>query len=271
MMRKRQTQLSVVIPAYNEAERIVPTLERAISYLERQRYFYEIIVVDDGSTDNTHKAVRPFVHANYNIRLVGYRENRGKGYAVKYGMERAHGDYRLFIDADGAISIDHLDIFWRQIEEGHDVVIGSIELPGHRAEDNNKWYRRILGKLAKILIRFTATPGIYDTQRAFKLFSRDAAISIFDYQTIWGWGFDIELMVIARKHNYSIKEIPVIWINPDGSRVTGIQAYIKTLFELFDIMKKRLLGVYSISVLNPRSVLGRPAKLNLNSNKFISN
>lgn len=243
----KNISLSIVIPAFNEEERILPTLHSLKNYFEETPYEHEIIVVDDGSRDNTREIVSDFSKAcpEANITMVGYRENAGKGYAVRYGMLFARGDYFLFLDADGAININHVEKFWEHILEGHDVVIGSIELPGCIIIDNNEWYRRIIGKASKFLIRATATPGIYDTQRAFKMFTRYAAQEIFERQTIYGWGFDIELIVIARTLGYRIKELPVTWINPNGSRVLGISVYFKTLLELFSIVLKRMSGRYT--------------------------
>jgi dolichyl-phosphate beta-glucosyltransferase len=240
----QRTKLSIVIPAYNEENRILPTLESITDYFSNKKNLYEVIVVNDGSNDRTSFAVKKYSKIDPNVLLASYKKNRGKGYAVRHGMNLATGDYNLFIDADGAISIDHLDIFFKHMKEGHDLIIGSIELPGHIKEDHNQLYRRFLGKLAKFLIRFTATPGIYDTQRAFKLFTSHAARNIFELQTIQGWGFDIEILVIAKKFKYKIKEVPVIWINPDHSKVEGLWAYLNTLLELVKIVTRSSLGYY---------------------------
>lgn len=244
-MKQKDVILSVIIPAYNEGERIVPALLNLKDYFEDIPYSYEIIVVDDGSKDDTTDVVAAFRKENpkMNIRVFRYRENSGKGYAVRYGALFAHGEYVLFLDADGAIDIEHLEIFWEYIGVEHDVVIGSIEIPGHRAVDKNQWYRRLLGKASKLLIRATVAPGIYDTQRAFKMFTKDAAQEIFERQTIDRWGFDIELIVIARTLGYRIKELPVTWINPDGSKV-GLSVYLTTLRELGAIIFRKLRGHY---------------------------
>jgi len=241
---KKYPKISIVIPAYNEEERIGESLKSITDYFKKRSYTYEVIVVSDGSTDETASVVSSYVNINPNIRLESYENNKGKGYAVKYGMRQAVGDYHLFIDADGAIDINHLNKFWKHIEGGNDIVIGSIELLGHVAKDNNEWYRRVLGKMSKLLIRALATPGIYDTQRAFKLFSHQAGREIFSRQTIDRWGFDIELLVIARQHSYKIKEIPVTWINPDGSKQEGLKTYLGTLMELLEIVYKSLFGYY---------------------------
>ena len=188
--------------------------------------------------------VQNYIKKNTNIRLLSYEQNKGKGYAVRCGMLHATGDYAMYLDADGAISIDHLESFWDEIRNGHDIIIGSTELSGTVRRDDNAWYRKILGKLAKYLIRFIATPGIKDTQRAFKLFPRVAIQDIFKRQTIKGWGFDIEILVIAKKLKYTIKEVPVTWLNPSGSHQEGLKTYVLTLIELIQISTKSILGYY---------------------------
>ena len=149
--------ISVIIPAYNEALRIGVHLEQINSYFKKKKISYEIVVVDDGSTDYTAELVRFYRKGNSRIRLLSYSGNRGKGYAVRYGMEKARGEYRLFTDADGSVNIHHLDTFLEVLDQGSDVVIGSIEIGGHNIEEHAAWYRRSMGKLAKILIRILAT------------------------------------------------------------------------------------------------------------------
>ncbi len=226
--------LSVVIPAYNEAGRIKGTLKAIVDYFEKQPYDYEILVVNDGSKDGTAEAVRSLGGQILRLRLIDNKENRGKGTVVRQGMLEAKGDFRLFVDADNAISMEQIESFWPWLDKGYDVVIGSIEVPGAKIEEKAGWHRRILGKLSKLLIRFLAIWEIRDTQRAFKLFPAKVAQAVFSRQTIERWGFDIEILVIAKKLGYKIKELPVIWINPAGSKVT-LKSYFSTLKELLKI------------------------------------
>ncbi len=215
--------ISIIIPAYNEALRIGPTLETLSPT-------YEIIVVDDGSTDETLSVLRKFPR----IRILINEKNKGKGYSVKRGMLEAKGDYRLFMDADNSVTIANLPRFVEEIKKGADIVIGSIELPSSVTEDANYSYRRVLGKWAKWLIRSLAVPGIYDTQRGFKLFTAKSAQELFPLQTTERWGFDIEILTHAQKKGFKIKEIPVEWHNSGGSKVT-IWSYFGTLWELVKI------------------------------------
>lgn len=243
---KSETYLSVIIPAYDEEQRIADTVMDISRYLSRQGYLFEIIVVNDGSKDRTAEKVKNLQTTIYNLKLIDNEKNKGKGGAVKDGMLAAQGQYRLYLDADNAITIDHLDKFWPYIKEGHDIVIGSIELPGSIKREEytgfSKIYRNVLGKLSKYLIRAMTIWEIHDTQRSFKLFKKEAAEKIFPRQTIMRWGFDIELLVIAKEMGYKIKELPVKWENPPG-KVTFL-SYLNTLKELFQIKFNKWRGKY---------------------------
>jgi dolichyl-phosphate beta-glucosyltransferase len=152
-------------------------------------------------------------------------------------MLEAIGCFQLFMDADHSVKIDYLEDFLKYLNEGHDVVIASIELEGAEFFDENLQYRRFLGKLSKFLIRFLATPGIYDTQRGFKIFNKKASQIIFNKLSVERWGFDIESLIIARKHGLRIKEVPVSWVNSRASSV-NLGSYFFTLYELVKILSK---------------------------------
>ena len=240
-----EVHLSVVIPAYNEEGRISATLLDIDKYLRRQNYAYEIIVVSDGSTDNTMSIVGNLKSQVSNLRLIDNKENRGKGWVTKQGMLEARGEYRIYVDADNAISISQIENFWPHIKN-YDVVIGSIEIRGAKVEEHAGWHRRLLGRISKYIIRIVAGLWrIHDTQRAFKLFPARVARDIFSRQTIYRWGFDIELLVIAKKLGYRIKELPVVWINPGESKVT-LKSYIKTFQELLKIRWNLVSNKYKI-------------------------
>ena len=233
--------LSVIIPAYNEEERISATLLDIDKYLSKENYDYEIIVVSDGSIDKTVEVVKELQRKIKNLRVIDNKKNHGKGYVVKQGMLEAKGDYRLFMDADNSTTIDHLDKFLPFVsprlarQERYDIVIGSIEIKGAEIREEAAWYRRLLGKYSKYIIRIiSGLWGIHDTQRGFKLFTDEAAEKIFPRQTIMRWGFDIEILVIARKIGFKIKELPVDWKNPGESKVSLI-SYVKTFQELLKI------------------------------------
>ncbi|KKQ38964.1 MAG: hypothetical protein US56_C0032G0014 [Candidatus Moranbacteria bacterium GW2011_GWF2_37_7] len=238
-----QIYLSVVIPAYNEEHRIGKSLVELDQYLSKQSYIYEILVINDGAKDRTVDVVREAMKTVKNLRLIDNKENHGKGYVVRQGMLEAKGKYRLFSDADSSVSIEQIEKFWPYFEQGYDVVIGSIEVAGAKIEEHAAWYRRFVGHWAKLLIRMLAIWEIHDTQRGFKCFTAKAAQDVFPRQTITRWGFDIEILVIAKEHRYKIKEVPVVWINPGESKV-GASAYISTLKELLQIKWNLIKGKY---------------------------
>jgi|GEM_PF-149540 len=239
-------RLSIVIPAYNEAARIEKTLASIESYFAmRDNLSVEVIVIDDGSTDGTADVVKGYSSRFTNLHILMNEENRGKGFSVRRGMLAATGAYRLFMDADNSVDISHIDAFLNALDAGFDVAIGSIRIQedGSVAEHNG-CHRRILGSWAHKLIELIAVPGIEDTQRGFKLFSAKAALAIFPRQTIERFGFDIEDLVIARTNGFEIQELPVVWDNPAGSKVTAA-SYPQTLLELVRISYNRARGRYS--------------------------
>ena len=236
--------LSVIIPAYNEEKRLGATLQSVGAYLSRQSYEYEIIVVNDGSKDNTSELVRSFEVQIKGLRLIDNKENHGKGHAVRQGMMEAKGDLRIFMDADNSTSIEHLESFAPVIGQGYDLVIGSIAVAGHKITSGSEpLWRRILGKLGNLFIQIMAVPGIHDTQRGFKVITSRAAQQIFPKMTIDRWGFDIELLALAMKYGYKIKEMPVDWKNDPNSKV-GLKAYVQVLLETVKIRLNLMMGVY---------------------------
>lgn len=239
--------LSIVIPAYNESKRIIPTLEKVREYVREKDYRAEMIVIDDGSKDDTVEVVERFLSENEGLDMTIIRNelNQGKGRAVQRGMTAARGEFRLFMDADGSVSIREADRFLFHAAYGYDVVIASISHPsGTRpVVEHAGALRRAFGSVSHAMVRWFATPGIYDTQRGFKLFSSKAAETIFRRQKIARFGFDIELLVIARLHNFSIKEVPVDWNNPAGSTVRT-RDYFRTFQELWRIVNNRYAHAY---------------------------
>ena len=237
--------LSVVIPAYNEERRISATLLDIDKYLSQQNYSYEIVVVNDGSKDNTAGIVKKTQELVKNLRLIDNQENHGKGWVTKQGILEAKGEYRIYIDADNAISMDQIESFWPELKHC-DVVIGSIELKGSKIEEHAGWHRRFLGKISKYIIRIVAGLWeIHDTQRAFKLFPAKVAQDVFSRQTIYRWGFDIEILALSKRLGYKIKELPVTWINPGESKVT-LKSYLRTFWELLKIKWNLLTDKYNL-------------------------
>lgn len=226
--------LSVIIPAYNEERRIEKTLLSVYEYLSRQNYDYEIIVVNDGSVDRTTEVVSNLSLKIKNLKLIDEKINHGKGWGVKRGMIEARGDYCLFMDADNSTTIDQIENFWPHIQNSFDVVIASIAVKGAEAAHTEPFYKRILGKLGNLWIQFWVLPGIWDSQRGFKLFTAKAAQDIFPKLKIARWGFDIEALALARKFGYKIKEVPIKWVNDPESKVKP-SAYFQVLLETLKI------------------------------------
>jgi len=227
--------LSIVVPAYNEEDRIGPTLERMTAYLDARGFTYELLVVDDGSTDRTAQIVRAAAESHPRIRLLGYRQNRGKGYAVRHGILQAGGDYVLFSDADLATPIEEHEKLEARMRQGFDVAIGSRDVPGSRLERRQSPLRELGGKLFNRCVQAVAVPGIHDTQCGFKLFTRAAARNIFSRCQIDNFSFDVEVLYLARQLGYSIAEVPVRWAHQEGSKVRFLRDARRMLATLFRI------------------------------------
>lgn len=229
--------LSVIIPAYNEEKHIKDTVGSIYHYLSGRNIEHEILVVTDGSTDKTNEIVQSMIPAVSTLQLVSYPKNRGKGYAVRQGMLKARGDYRLFTDADNATTIDHIEKMMPYFQEGYDVVIASIAIKGSRvAAGSEPAWRRLFGAAGNIFIQVMAVPGIRDTQRGFKIVTAKAAEDIFPRMTVDRWGFDIEMLALARKFGHKIKEVPVDWKNdPETASHPRLSAYFQVLMETVKI------------------------------------
>ena len=242
--------LSWIIPTYNEEEKIEKTIRRVDAYLKSKNFpeGYEIIVVDSSSPDKTAQIVKNLQSEILALKFISVI-NKGKGWGVKQGMLVALGKIRAFSDADNSVSPEQAEKFIPLVchdspSSCFDIVIGSIEVPGAVIKEHAQWYRRLLGKFAKYVIR--AVSGlwkIHDSQRGFKFFSKAAAEAIFPKQTLTGWGFDFEVLLIGKRKGFKIKEIPVVWVNPSGSKV-GLSAYFTTLVELFTIKLNDIRGFY---------------------------
>ena len=237
--------LSVIIPAYNEAKRIGVTLQAVCDHLRTRPYGWEVVVVDNRSTDDTAAVVAKQAEVCPQIRIE--REERpGKGYAVQHGMLAARGQYRLFMDADHSTTIDHVDRMLPYMDEGYDVVIASLAVPGASVlrEGREPFWRVVLGKLGNKWIQVFAVWGINDTQRGFKLCSDRATNDIFPHLTIFGWGFDVEMLALARLRGYRIKEVPVVrWNNAPDSKV-NFWAYPQVLMQTLQVFWNRIRGTY---------------------------
>jgi dolichyl-phosphate beta-glucosyltransferase len=228
--------LSVIIPVYNEEKRFPKTIVNIVDFLAKQNYESEIIVVNDGSTDKTADLVKSFSLKYPIINLVSYPNNKGKGCAVKKGMLSAKGEKRLFMDVDGSTPVDQVEKLLPYFEQGHEVVIGSRRVKGSQISSDQSWYRLFLGWVFRNMVNIILPLGIIDSQNGFKMFSAKSANEIFGKQTIDGWAFDVQILYIAKRLGYKIKEVPISWTNDKESKVT-LKGMMKMLWE---VMKIRL-------------------------------
>ena len=244
MPAKSNHRLSVVIPAYNEDQRLGITLPHLIRDVNRRFLDYEIIVVDDGSSDETASIVKDAIRCNENIRLIRYKHNMGKGYAVRTGVLAARKDYVLFCDADLSTPFREVRKLIKAIDAGSDVAIGSRAIKETRILKRQPLYRVLLGKTFNKLVKILAVSGINDTQCGFKCFKAAIAIDIFRDCQINGFSFDVEMLHIARKRGFSIKEVGVLWKNDTQSKVHPVYHSFQMLKDLLVIRGFELLGYY---------------------------
>lgn len=239
--------LSVIIPAYNEEKHIKKTIDSIYQYLSGKNIEHEIIVVTDGSKDDTNNIVRAAMPSVPTLQLLDYAHNKGKGFAVRQGMLKAKGDYRLFTDADNATTIDQIEKMLPYFKEGYEVVIGSIGIKGAEvAKGSEPVWRRLFGNMGNLYIQILAVPGIQDTQRGFKMVTAKAAQDIFTKMTVDRWAFDVEMLALAIKFGHKIKEVPVKWKNdPNTASHPKLGAYFKFLLETAKIRWNLLTGKYN--------------------------
>lgn len=239
----KNNYLSVVIPAFNERKRIIPTLKKIRQYLETQDFLYEIIVVDDGSTDGMAAAIKK-EQIGRPIRLLQNDTNRGKGYSVRKGILAARGEFILFSDADLSTPIEEVEKLLQRLDKGYDIAIGSRALAASKLVIRQSWCRETAGRTFNFLVQTLAFPGIKDTQCGFKLFTRRAARLIFNRQRFDGFGFDVEILYLGKKLDFKIAEVPVRWLNSPGSKVNILRDSTKMFLDLFRLRVNDLLGQY---------------------------
>ncbi|MFC1807390.1 dolichyl-phosphate beta-glucosyltransferase [Candidatus Omnitrophota bacterium] len=216
-------QLSIVIPAYNEQERLPATLSKIHSYFNTKKYEFEVIVVDDGSVDDTKKvALGSSLHDVGKLHILSNRENKGKGFSVKRGMRACAGDYILFSDADLSTPIEEVEKLFCYIRSGFDIAIGSRSIRGSDVKVHQPFYREWMGKAFNLIVQHIVLDGIVDTQCGFKLFRSDAGKDIASLVEVDGFAFDVEILYLAKKLNYKVKEVPVVWINSPLSKVNPV-------------------------------------------------
>jgi len=233
-----------VIPAYNEEGYIADTIKRVHRFLEKNFKTYEIIVVDDGSVDKTRDIVSKLCHKLKNLKLLKNAENRGKGESVKKGVMQAASEYILFSDADLSTPIEEAGKFLDYAKNGAKIIIGSRAVKGANILKKQGFFRQNMGKAFNLLVRIFLFKGIKDTQCGFKCFAREAARDIFKLQKARGFCFDAEILYIAKKKGYGIKEVPVTWTNRQDSRVTLIRGSFSMLMDIFRIRVNGVKGIY---------------------------
>lgn len=227
--------ISVVIPAFNEEKRIGATIQKIYDYLKEKSETFEIIVVDDGSSDNTVDVVRNSSERIKNIKVLSNGSNKGKGFSVKNGILNSTSSLVLISDADLSTPIEEVEKFLPWLDNGYDIVIGSRGLEESEILKKQPWYRQSMGKTFNKMVKILALGDFNDTQCGFKLFKSGAAKKVFSLSKIDGFAFDVEILFIAKKMGYRTKEVPVRWINSPQSKVRIMRDSLKMFFDLLQI------------------------------------
>jgi dolichyl-phosphate beta-glucosyltransferase len=233
--------LSVIIPAHNEANRLPNSLEQVFNFLEKQSFTAEVIVVENGSNDQTLTIAQSFAEQHPNMRVL--QSERGKGAAIKHGFLEAKGDYRFMCDADLSMPIEELSKFIPPELNNFDIAIASREAKGAVRYDEPR-YRHLGGRAINFLIQLFILPGLNDTQCGFKCFSAKVVEDIGKLQTLNGWSFDIELLYIARRRKYRIREIPIHWVHHPETKVSAVRDALRMIQDIFRIRINALRGLY---------------------------
>ncbi len=239
-------EIAVIIPAYNEELRLLPTLIDVHAFLTKTVSSFEIIVVNDGSSDNTANLVKEFVQTHINVSLIDNQKNSGKGFAIRQGVLKAESDLILIDDADGSSPITELPKLLASLKKGNDIAIGSRAKPDTSRYVEALTYRKVIGRIYSLIINSLLLPGFYDTQCGFKLYKQEVAKQIFSFSTINGYSFDIETLFLAKQLKYQIDEIAINWHNVEGSKVNIITDSLKMLFETIKIKLKYQCGSYKL-------------------------
>jgi glycosyltransferase involved in cell wall biosynthesis len=241
-------QLSIVIPAYNESARIEPALERVLSCIAERNWDAEVLVVDDGSKDDTAAIVQRWMAQHPRLHLIQNPGNKGKGYSVRNGLLQAAGEIVMFTDADLSSPMEEAERLIAALHEGADVAIGSRWLDRTRQTIHQPLYRQFFGRCFNWVTRTIMGLPFKDTQCGFKAFKRSAAQVIFRLQTIERWGFDPEILFIARKLKYTIREVPVTWGHDERSRMSYLKDGMKMLEDMARIRSNSARGRYDAAI-----------------------
>lgn len=237
-------ELSVIIPAYNEESRLPKTLDSVHGFLSGRGRSFEILVVDDGSHDNTAEIVSQYGKSRPEVRVISYQPNKGKGHAVRIGMLAAKGDLLLIDDADGSSPISEIERLEAAIAGGADIAIGSRAKPDESRKVDALAHRKFIGNTFNAIVQSLLLPGLYDTQCGFKLFKRQVARDIFSVNRIDGFGFDVEVLYIAKTRGYKTEEIAINWANMEGSKVNVLVDSPKMFLEVSKVAVSSWFGAY---------------------------
>jgi len=236
---------SIIIPAYNESGRIRPTLDELVRYSREHNWDVEILVVDDGSRDDTAQIVLDYGKSHPQIRLVRNPGNRGKGFSVKNGMLHAQGEICLFTDADLSSPVGEALHLLDAIASGADIAIGSRWLKAELQTERQPLYRQLFGRIFNLVLRVILGLNFADTQCGFKAFRREAVQQIFPLQRIERWGFDPEILFLARRAGLVVKEVPVVWAHSEGTRLHPFRDGFRMFVEVLRIRWYSISGAYS--------------------------
>jgi dolichyl-phosphate beta-glucosyltransferase len=235
---------SIVIPAYNESARLAASLEKVLAYVHAQGWDAEVIVVNDGSRDNTAEIIREFAAKDPIVKLLDNPGNRGKGYSVRSGMLHAQGQVLLFSDADLSAPIEEAPKLLQALEAGADIAIGSRWLRAETQTQRQPLHRQLFGRVFNLLLRMSLGLQFADTQCGFKAFKRAAAEAIFPLQKIERWGFDPEILFLARKLGFKVQEVPVAWGHSGGARINPVVDGAKMFQEMLRVRWYSITGEY---------------------------
>jgi dolichyl-phosphate beta-glucosyltransferase len=238
---------SFIIPAYNESARIRPTLDEILGYMAEKGWDAEILAVDDGSRDDTADVIREYAAKHPQVQLIQHPGNRGKGFSVRNGMLHARGEVCLFTDADLSSPISEAPKLFEAISAGFDVAFGSRWLRAELQTERQPLYRQLFGRIFNLVLRIFLGLHYADTQCGFKAFRREAAQRIFPLQKIERWGFDPEILFLARRMGFKVAEVPVVWAHSEGTRLHPFRDGMRMFVDVLHIRWNAWTGVYSNS------------------------
>lgn len=234
--------LSIIVPAYNEEHRLPHALEQIFAFLQEQSYTAEVLVVENGSTDRTYKIASEFANQHPNLYILQEKQ-RGKGNAVRHGMLQSRGEFRFMCDADLSMPIAEVNNFIPPVLNDADIAIASREVKG-AVRYNEPYLRHLTGRVFNSLIRMIVLPGLQDTQCGFKCFRAQVVEEIFRYQTLSGWSFDVEILYIAQRKGYRIREVPIHWYFNADTKISVLNDSWKMFLDLLTIRSHARRGLY---------------------------